>query len=203
MRLAGKKALVTGAARGIGLGCAKLMAHHGCDVVIADIDISEANRVAKGVTNHGAIELDVTDKQAWGSAVEQAGKLMNGINVLVNNAGIIIPGTVEGLDEAGWDRTMDVDLKSVYLGCQAALPVLSLNAPASRAQMSPPTMQPRQASICSPNQLPCTPLAHTRAYVAIQSTRRLSTPTWWIRSQKVTIGRSTEASWPDKSRSAE
>jgi len=131
MRLAGKKALVTGAARGIGLGCAKLMAHHGCDVVIADIDISEANRVAKGVTNHGAIELDVTDKQAWGSAVEQAGKLMNGINVLVNNAGIIIPGTVEGLDEAGWDRTMDVDLKSVYLGCQAALPVLSLNAPAS------------------------------------------------------------------------
>lgn len=131
MRLAGKKALVTGAARGIGLGCAKLMAQHGCDVVITDIDVSEANRVAEGVSSHVAIELDVTDKQAWGSAVEQAGKLLNGINVLVNNAGIIIPGTVEELDEAGWDRTMEVDLKSVYLGCQAALPVLSQNAPAS------------------------------------------------------------------------
>ncbi len=131
MRLAGKKAVVTGAARGIGLGCAKLMAQHGCDVVITDIDATEANRVAESVSDHAAIALDVTDRQAWATAIEQAGKLMGGINVLVNNAGIIIPGTVEELDEASWDRTMDVDLKSVYLGCQAALPVLSRNAPAS------------------------------------------------------------------------
>lgn len=131
MRLAGKKALITGAARGIGLGCAKLMAAHGCDVVITDIDIEHAEHAAKEVSDHPAIALDVTDKQAWSGAVEQAGKLMGGINVLVNNAGIIIPGSVEALDEASWDRTMDVDLKSVYLGCQAALPVLSQNAPAS------------------------------------------------------------------------
>ncbi len=131
MRLAGKKALVTGAARGIGLGCAKLMAQHGCDVVITDIDMSVATRVAKDVSGHVAIELDVTDKQAWNSAIDQASELMDGINVLVNNAGIIIPGTVEGLDETAWDRTMDVDLKSIYLGCKAALPVLSRNTPAS------------------------------------------------------------------------
>ncbi len=131
MRLAGKKALITGAARGIGLGCAKLMAAHGCDVVITDIDGSEANRAAQQVSGHPAIELDVTSRPAWKAAIEHAGDLMNGINVLVNNAGIIIPGTVESLDEASWDRTMDVDLKSVYLGCQAALPVLSQNAPAS------------------------------------------------------------------------
>jgi len=131
MRLAGRKALVTGAARGIGLGCARLMAEHGCDVVITDIDMSEASRAASQVSSHPAIELDVTNRRAWHTAVERAGELMNGINVLVNNAGIIIPGTVESLDEAGWDRTMDVDLKSVYLGCQAALPVLSQNAPAS------------------------------------------------------------------------
>ncbi len=131
MRLAGKKALITGAARGIGLGCAKLMATHGCDLVITDIDIGEANRAARGVSSHPAIELDVTSKQSWDAAITQAGDLMDGINVLINNAGIIIPGTVEDLDEAGWDRTMNVDLKSVYLGCQAALPVLSRNAPAS------------------------------------------------------------------------
>ncbi len=131
MRLAGKKALITGAARGIGLGCAELMAAHGCDVVLTDIDMPEVNRAAETVSNHPAIELDVTSKQAWQAAVEQAGNRMNGINVLVNNAGIIIPGTVEGLDEASWDRTMQVDLKSVFLGCQAALPVLSRNAPAS------------------------------------------------------------------------
>ena len=131
MRLAGKKALITGAARGIGLGCAKLMAAHGCDVVITDIDIDEASRAASEMSGHPAIKLDVTNRLAWNATIERAGDLMNGINVLVNNAGIIIPGTVEGLEEASWDRTMDVDLKSVYLGCQAALPVLSQNAPAS------------------------------------------------------------------------
>lgn len=131
MRLEGKKALITGAARGIGLGCAKLMAAHGCDVVITDIDIGEASRTASEMSDHPAIELDVTNRLAWNAAIERAGDLMSGINVLVNNAGIIIPGTVEDLDEASWDRTMDVDLKSVYLGCQAALPVLSQNAPAS------------------------------------------------------------------------
>ncbi|MEM7633830.1 MAG: SDR family oxidoreductase [Pseudomonadota bacterium] len=136
MRLAGKKALVTGAARGIGLGCARLMAEHGCDVVITDIDISEAGRAAGEVSNHPAIELDVTSGPAWKAAIERAGDLMDGINVLVNNAGIIIPGSVEDLDEAGWDRTMNVDLKSVYLGCHTALPVLSRNAPASIINMA-------------------------------------------------------------------
>ncbi|WP_108880309.1 SDR family oxidoreductase [Anderseniella sp. Alg231-50] len=131
MRLAGKKALITGAARGIGLGCAKLMVAQGCDVVITDIDVGEADRAAGGVSRHPAIELDVTSRQSWNAAITQAEDLMHGINVLINNAGIIIPGTVEDLDETGWDRTMDVDLKSVYLGCQAALPVLSRNAPAS------------------------------------------------------------------------
>lgn len=131
MRLAGRKALITGAARGIGFGCAKLMAEHGCDVVITDIDVAEASTAASQVSSHPAIELDVTSRPAWNAAIERAGELMGGINVLINNAGIIIPGTVESLDEAGWDRTMDVDLKSVYLGCQAALPVLSQNAPAS------------------------------------------------------------------------
>ncbi len=131
MRLAGKKALITGAARGIGLGCARLMAEHGCDIVITDIDMSGASRAADEVSGHPAIELDVTSRPAWQAAIDRAGELMDGINVLVNNAGIIIPGTIEELDEESWDRTMAVDLKSVYLGCRAALPVLSQNAPAS------------------------------------------------------------------------
>ncbi|MEM9470413.1 MAG: glucose 1-dehydrogenase [Pseudomonadota bacterium] len=131
MRLAGRKALITGAARGIGLGCARLMVEHGCDVVLTDIDGGEADRAASRISSHPAIELDVTSRTAWAAAIERAGELMDGINVLINNAGIIIPGTVESLDEASWDRTMDVDLKSVYLGCQAALPVLAQNAPAS------------------------------------------------------------------------
>jgi NAD(P)-dependent dehydrogenase (short-subunit alcohol dehydrogenase family) len=131
VRLAGKKTLITGAARGIGLGCAKLMAKHGCDVVISDIDGEQAAHAAAQVSNHPAIQLDVTSKVAWGEAVEQASSLMGGVNVLVNNAGIIIPGSVEDLDEDSWDKTLNIDLKSVYLGCQAAIPLLARNAPAS------------------------------------------------------------------------
>lgn len=131
MRLAGKKALITGGARGIGLGCARLMAEHGCDVVISDIDMGEATIAARDVSRHAPIELDVTSKPAWQDGVRTAATAMGGINVLVNNAGIIIPGSVEDLDESGWDRTIDVDLKSVYLGSQTALPILSANSPAS------------------------------------------------------------------------
>lgn len=131
MRLAGKKALITGAAKGIGLGCAKLMAAQGCKVIISDINKNAADMAAKQVSPFPAIELDVTSSTSWSSAIELASELMGGINVLVNNAGIIIPGNVEELEEDSWDKTMNVDLKSVYLGCKYALPIMSRNSPAS------------------------------------------------------------------------
>lgn len=131
MRLDGKKVLVTGGARGIGLGCARMMAAEGARVVIADIDVEAARQEAGQSANLSAIGLDVTSRQQWSTAVQEADRLLGGLNVLVNNAGIIIPGNVELLDEDSWDRTMNVDLKSVYLGCQAALPVLSRCAPSS------------------------------------------------------------------------
>jgi NAD(P)-dependent dehydrogenase (short-subunit alcohol dehydrogenase family) len=131
MRLAGKKAMVTGAARGIGLGCAKMMADHGARVVIADIDMDAARAAARSIDGAIAVELDVTCRDNWVDAVTEADNLLGGLNVLVNNAGIIIPGSVESLDEESWDKTMDVDLKSVFLGCQVALPVMARSAPAS------------------------------------------------------------------------
>jgi NAD(P)-dependent dehydrogenase (short-subunit alcohol dehydrogenase family) len=131
MRLAGKKAMVTGAARGIGLGCAKMMADHGARVVIADIDMDAARAAARSIDGAIAVELDVTSRDNWVDAVTEADNLLGGLNVLVNNAGIIIPGSVESLDEESWDKTMDVDLKSVFLGCQVALPVMARSAPAS------------------------------------------------------------------------
>ncbi len=115
MRLENKKALVTGGARGIGLGCARMLAAEG------------ASRLA----NVSAVRLDVTSRADWTAAVTEACARMGGLNVLVNNAGIIIPGSIDKVDEESWDRTMNVDLKSVYLGCQTAMPVLAANAPAS------------------------------------------------------------------------
>lgn len=131
MRLSGKKALVTGGARGIGLGCARMMAAQGATVVIADIDEETARREASAIHGCHALKLDVTSRADWHRAIAEADALLDGLNVLVNNAGIIIPGTIDNLDEAAWDRTMEVDLKSVFLGCQAAMPVLSRCQPAS------------------------------------------------------------------------
>lgn len=131
MRLAGKKALVTGGARGIGLACARMMAAEGASVVIADIDVEAAREAAARIENCSALKLDVTSAADWESAISEAERSLGGLNVLVNNAGIIIPGTIDSLDEASWDRTMDVDLKSVFLGCKTAMPVLARNQPAS------------------------------------------------------------------------
>jgi NAD(P)-dependent dehydrogenase (short-subunit alcohol dehydrogenase family) len=137
MRLAGRRCLVTGAARGIGRAAAQKMAEHGARVAVTDIDGEAAGQVAKDIGKAAiAIELNVTDAAAWARAIDAADRAFGGLDVLVNNAGIIILGSVESLDEADWDRTMDVDLKSVFLGCRAALPVLARCAPASIINMS-------------------------------------------------------------------
>jgi NAD(P)-dependent dehydrogenase (short-subunit alcohol dehydrogenase family) len=137
MRLAGRRCLVTGAARGIGRAVAQKMAEHGARVAVTDIDGEAAGQVAKDIGKAAiAIELNVTDAAAWARAIDAADRAFGGLDVLVNNAGIIILGSVESLDEADWDRTMDVDLKSVFLGCRAALPVLARCAPASIINMS-------------------------------------------------------------------
>ena len=137
MRLAGRRCLVTGAGRGIGRAVSLKLAEQGASVMVADIDAEAAGDVAREIGDAArAIVLDVTDAAAWGRAVEAAEQAFGGLDVLVNNAGICIPGSVESLTEADWDRTMDVDLKSVFLGCRAALPVLARHAPGSIVNMS-------------------------------------------------------------------
>jgi NAD(P)-dependent dehydrogenase (short-subunit alcohol dehydrogenase family) len=136
-RLAGRRCLVTGAARGIGRAVAEKMVEHGARVAVADIDIDTARQVAAGWVMRASPSSSTSpNAAAWARAVAAADEAFGGLDVLVNNAGIIIMGSVESLDEADWDRTMDVDLKSVFLGCRAALPVLARSAPASIINMS-------------------------------------------------------------------
>jgi NAD(P)-dependent dehydrogenase (short-subunit alcohol dehydrogenase family) len=136
-RLAGRRCLITGAGRGIGRAIAEMAAGQGARVGVADIDMDAATQVARSIGPAAvAIRLDVTDAAAWAEAVAAAEQALGGLDVLVNNAGICIPGSVESLEEADWDRTMEVDLKSVFLGCRAALPVLARHAPASIVNMS-------------------------------------------------------------------
>ena len=122
MRLEGKKAIVTGAAAGIGQETARRFAAEGAQVVLSDIDGAVVEAAAGEITGGIAIVADVTDQEQVDALVASAIAAMGGLDILVNNAGIPMLGTVETLAEADWDRQLDVNLKSVYRTGRAVWP---------------------------------------------------------------------------------
>ena len=124
----GKAALVTGAAMGIGEAVARRLARAGARVALVDRDADAVEGVAEAIRSDGgaalALAADVSDGAAVRLAVGRAAEAFGGLDVLSNNAGIQRYGTVETTDEAGWDEVIDVNLKSVYLVCRAAVPHL-------------------------------------------------------------------------------
>jgi len=122
MRLEGEKAIVTGAAAGIGLETARRFAEEGAQVVLSDIDGSAAAASAAEIEGGVAIAADVTDQGQVDALVAGAIEAMGGLDILVNNAGIPMLGTVETLAESDWDRELDVNLKSVYRTGRAVWP---------------------------------------------------------------------------------
>jgi NAD(P)-dependent dehydrogenase (short-subunit alcohol dehydrogenase family) len=140
-RLDGKKALITGAGAGIGRACAAMMAREGAVVTLADIDFDRALAAAAEINRDPggrafALRLDVTSSDQWVAAVAEAERSMDGINVLVNCAGICLLGTVEDTTLDAWQRTIDTDLTSVFLGCKHALGVMAHHAPGSIVNIS-------------------------------------------------------------------
>ena len=120
--LEGRLALVTGAGSGIGEGIAVAMAAAGAKVVVADVDATNARRVAAGIDGSTAMELDVTDRAAVDAAAARIRADLGPIDILVNNAGIIRRGTVEDPDaRENWDATMAVNLDGPYVVTTAFL----------------------------------------------------------------------------------
>ncbi len=125
-RLAGKIALVTGAAQGLGEAMARMFARHGARVMLTDINGAGAAAVAADIgPAAAAFRHDVTDPAAWQAAVDATIAAFGGLHILVNNAGIGINGTVEGTSLEDWRRVHAVDLDSVFLGCKLALPAIA------------------------------------------------------------------------------
>ena len=97
--LNGRKALVTGAAQGLGEGMARALAAAGATVAVADLQQDLGQKVAESLGDgHGFVSLDVTDDAGWESAVSQATGLLGGLDILVNNAGIEITSLLVDLD---------------------------------------------------------------------------------------------------------
>ncbi len=124
-RLSGKTALISGAASGLGLAMAKRFASEGAQVLLTDINGEGAAREAAAIgPAAAAFAHDVTSEAQWQAAVAEAARVFGGLHILVNNAGIGTPGSVESTSLEDWRRVHAIDLDGVFLGCKAALPLL-------------------------------------------------------------------------------
>lgn len=120
-----KTALITGAARGIGLTTARLLSSRGWRVVLADIDADELFRVEAEVPEAKAIACDVSDPDQVAALIDQAVAWSGRLDALVNNAGIADFRPMAETDLAIWRRIMSVNLDGVFLCSQAAIPHLA------------------------------------------------------------------------------
>ena len=129
-RLAGRVALVTGAASGIGREAAQLFAREGARVVLVDAAAAAGEEAARSIAEAGGeasfVAADVTVAAQVEAAVEAARERYGGLHVLFNNAGVFPAddGLPEETDEAVFDRVVAVNLKGVFLGCKYGIPAL-------------------------------------------------------------------------------
>ena len=127
MQLKGKTAIVTGSGRGIGFGIAEAMAREGANVVINDMNIESAAEAVRTIEAAGGVAMpfkaDVTKKAELDAMVAACVERFGRLDILVNNAGIEAhPALLKDIPEAQWDRVLGVNLKGVYLCCQAVIP---------------------------------------------------------------------------------
>lgn len=141
-RIQGKKALITGAAQGIGAATAKLFAQEGAQVLLTDINETGVHEQAAAINaefGEGtafAARLDVTSEADWIAAVSAARETMGGLSILVNNAGMVMVGSVEDCELEEWRRGTAINVDSVFLGCKHALPLLRESQPGSIVNLS-------------------------------------------------------------------
>lgn len=130
MELKDNVAIITGSARGIGLGIAQVFARRGAIVAIADLRLSDAEKAAETiVADKGrtvAFEADVTDKPSLDAMVSSLRERYGRIDILVNNAGIEAPPALtKDVTESRWDRVLGVNLKGVFLASQSVIPAMT------------------------------------------------------------------------------
>ena len=119
-RLDQKLALITGGASGIGAATCRCLSEAGAKLVIADINLAAASRLARTLPRATALQMDVTNSKS----IQECIAKLKRIDILVNNAGIGLVGGILDTSEGDFDRVMNVNVRSIYLVTRAALPFL-------------------------------------------------------------------------------
>jgi meso-butanediol dehydrogenase/(S,S)-butanediol dehydrogenase/diacetyl reductase len=127
MRLAGKIAIITGAAAGIGRASVLLFAREGAKIAAVDLDDVGIKTLGQEVTASGgealAVRADVSKADEVQRVVHAVIERFGRVDILFNNVGIVAHGKIHTISEAEWDRTMTINVKSMYLLCREVMPV--------------------------------------------------------------------------------
>ena len=147
-----KVVAITGAARGIGLATAQALSERGHRVAIGDLDAAEAEAAAGALPGEAAgLELDVTDEDSFARFLDATAERLGALDVLVNNAGIMFVGPLDGAGYRGASKVLDVNVKGVVTGMHLAIPRLRngghiVNVVSSSAWVAPPALSVYSAS---------------------------------------------------------
>jgi len=139
-RVAGKVALVSGGAKGIGAACARRFAEEGARVAIGDIDVPEGEHLVAELTNKGLeamfVELDVASEDAWVGAIEAVCARFGDLNILVNNAGIAMLDSLSEITADQWRHIHSINVDGVFFGTKHAVPAMAASGGGSIINMS-------------------------------------------------------------------
>ena len=137
MRLAGKVAIITGAASGMGAATARMFAREGAQVVIADVMEHEGKQVADAIGAAARFEkLDVTDEANWAEVVAATTQRCGKLNILVNNAGISGSAEQDLYSTDAWHRIMAINATGPFLGMKYAIPAMIASGGGSIVNLS-------------------------------------------------------------------
>lgn len=121
-RVKDKVAIITGAAGGLGAEDARLLAAEGAQVVLADVDEDTGRATAEKIGGNAMfLKHDITSEEDWQRVIAATEERFGGVDVLVNNAAILVPGSIEECDLDTWRRVMRINVEGYFLGCKYAL----------------------------------------------------------------------------------
>ena len=130
-RLQNQVAWISGAASGMGEGIARLFAREGAAVALVDVQVAKGQAIAEEIRGEGGravfVECDVRHEASVRSSIGQAVREFGGLQTIVNCAGIVQVKLLHELDEADWDRLMDINVKSIYLSIKHGIVHLKKN----------------------------------------------------------------------------